>query len=269
MTFPNNGFVDANGQLTKAGQNALLQFTKDYASPIAFLRSVQPKMAMLIEEHVNLGFYDIEDFNASVFMHAADAIRRYDPEKASVNTFLTWQIRKTARIYASKYKLRPIRALGLGEDQDLSLWDTCERAFRQDKIVDSEEEDAMYEILRILPKIQRNVLIDNIVHECTLTAISQRMEISRQRVKQIRNAALRKLRGLDPRELGRDHAKRSRMTLERYKKKPCKHCGKPSARPRQLCSKCYNNLDIRNIYPIDPQVAKWKSRQPFVAIDAH
>lgn len=269
MKFPNNGFVDANGQLTKAGQDALLKFTRDYADPIRFLKSITPKFARLIEEHIRLGFYDMEDFNAEVFMQSADAIRRYDPEKASVNTFLCWQIRKVARIYAVKFKFRPVRVGVVIDDDELSLLDTVTAIRKQNHVEEYDSLEEVNDILRVLPKMHQYVLYQNVVHGVTLSKIGEQFGLSHQRVMQIRNSAMRKVLGDSLREPARDRSALSRRAMERRRKKKCRHCGDKCSRPRQLCFSCYKEPSIRNQYPIDPQVAKWRERKVPVAIDAN
>lgn len=159
------------------------------------------------------GGVTVEDLEQAGFLAVMDAIPRYDPEEAAFSTYMVKYLRKhfqetSGRLYKdTKGYLMPKDALNtcvslnmtVDDEEKTEMMDLIEDSATyienvEEKIWHEQLRDAVDRVLSEIPDDMAEVLRLRNYGRLTLDQIGERCHVDRERVRQLENRAIRKLR---------------------------------------------------------------------------
>ena len=190
--FPDNGFVDADGRLTAAGQRAVERFFEVY-DPLAFLGAKWRTVYTAVMGLIRSRRITADDFRATVWVAACRHVRDYDPAFGTdvVRTYLPMSVLDAARDLI-RWHLRQLPATPFYVDADGVTWEPPGRERPVGWEVDAADEVAR--IRATVSEWQWAAMGGRYLDDKKDREVAAEMDVTRQRVGQLCEEGATKVR---------------------------------------------------------------------------
>lgn len=195
--FPDNGFVDADGRLTPAGRDAVMRFRALYPDPLRLLAVMRPGLYRSVVGLIAARVLGAEDFNADVWVTACRSVRRFDPAKGAdvAKTFLPQSVRDAAVAVVRRHRTA-IRTVPFPADKSKGDAEVIDVSVSPLPPPDHEAtvRDEYERVLSVLSPAQRSAMVARFADGLTACEVAARTGVSRQRVCQLCDEGVAKVR---------------------------------------------------------------------------
>ncbi len=152
-------------------------------TPEELYNAYREKVERYICSHVG-NEHDRADIVQQVFLNAISALESYDPEKASISTWLYAITRNAVIDYYRNLEKAPLSA----DDNELQLFSSEERPLSEETL------DALADALEQLPERERKIIVLRFYGGYSAKETAEKIGLSYANVRFLQYAALKKLR---------------------------------------------------------------------------